>query len=132
MIFLYWDIVREGVPRRVPLIPLTVHGPHKSVQVLALVDSGAEHSVFGTDLVDRLELSLDAAIPVGVVGVGEHEIGGHLISLQLQLGSYRWSAPAIFTPGVQQRAVLGQAGLFAFFNVTFRYRRGEIEIRRAR
>lgn len=132
MTFPYWQVHLDGEPRLIPLIPLTLHGPSTSVDLLALIDSGAEHNVFGEEIAQRLSLDLEDATPVTIVGIGEQDRSGRLITVDLQLGKHRWTAPTIFSPALGQRLLLGQAGFFAFFNVYFRRRHGNMEIRRAR
>jgi Aspartyl protease len=117
MKFPYWEVQRGAESRFLPLLPITLHGPRDALSLLALADSGAEHSVFGLEVAERLELSLADSLPVRIVGVGEQESLGHLIIVDLQLERNRWVAPAIFSPSVGQRAILGQLGFFAFFAV---------------
>jgi hypothetical protein len=101
-------------------VPVTVFGPTDEIDLLALVDSGAEHSVFGLDLADRLNVPLDDAPSVVIVGVGGQESPAFLTNVTLKLGRYRWTGPAVFSSAVSQRAILGQAGFFEFFTVIFR------------
>jgi hypothetical protein len=42
MIFPYWEVRLESETHWLPLIPITVHGPGGSMDVMALVDSGSE------------------------------------------------------------------------------------------
>jgi hypothetical protein len=80
------------------MVPITLHGPLDSIDLVALV------------------------------GAGEHEAPGSLVQCDCQLGRRRWPAPFIFVD-VPIRPVLGQIGFFAFFNVTFRYAKREMDIR---
>ena len=129
MIYPYWEELRDTEPRFLPLIPITVRGPADSAELIALVDSGAEHSVFSADLAEELGVSLSAADHVTIVGVGENQVPGWLAPIELRLGRHRWQAPAIFIKGNTRRCILGQIGFFAFFHVTFRYDRREMGIR---
>ena len=128
MIFPYWKETRGPEPRLLPLVPVTIFGPYESLELLALVDSGAEHNVMPTDLAAELGISLALAEPVTIVGAGEHEVPGALAFVKLQIGGRRWNAPVIFAEGLM-RPVLGQAGFFSFFNVTIRYQKREMDIR---
>jgi hypothetical protein len=132
MIFPYWEVQRAGEVRQLPLVPVTVFGPTNEISVLALVDSGAEHSVFGLDLAERLNIPLDSANSVVIVGVGGQESPAFLTDVSLKLGRRRWTGPAVFSSAVSQRAILGQAGFFAFFTVTFRRSKLQMEIRPSR
>src|SRR5262249_5361166 len=128
MIFPYWEDLSETVPRIVPLVPITLHGPRDSVYLVVLVDSGAEHNVVPSELARDLGIALDGVEPVTIVGAGEHEAPGSLVQCSCQLRRRRWLAPFIFVD-VPVRPVLGQTGFFAFFTVTFRYAKREIDIR---
>ena len=130
MLFPYWEVHGDGDPRLLPLVPLTIRG-WRDTTVVALVDSGAEHNVFGNDVAERVGVPLDDGTPVTVTGIGDHHHPGTLISLELQLGKIRWTAPTIISPAANDRVLLGQAGFFAFFTVTFRLARKMIEIRRS-
>jgi hypothetical protein len=85
MIFPYWEELRGTEPRYMPLIPVTVYGSRDSIELLALLDSGAEHNVMPADLARELSISLDDGEPVTIVGAGEHETPGNLIQTGLQL-----------------------------------------------
>lgn len=114
------------------MVPLTVFGPAGDVNILGLVDSGAEHSVFGLDLARRLKLPLDDAPAVLIVGVGGQESPAYLTEISLKLGRYQWRGPAVFSAAVDQRAILGQGGFFQFFTVTFKRNKLQMEIRKTR
>ncbi len=132
MIFPYWEVQRGAEIRYLPLVPITAFGAAGEMDVLALIDSGAEHSVFGLDLAERLGVPLDDAQSVVIVGVGGQESAAFLTDISLKLGSYHWIGPAVFSAAVSQRAILGQAGFFKYFTVVFRRKKLQLEIRRAR
>lgn len=97
--------------RYLPLIPITVHGPTRAaIAVLALADSGAEHNVFGTALAQRLGIPFEGGRRVTVVGVGDQQYPGYLVTVRLQLGRNRWSAPTIFFPLSKTVQSLGRSG----------------------
>jgi hypothetical protein len=83
-------------------------------------------------LIDRLGLDTNGATAVEIIGVGGQASGGYLLELQYQLGPHRWHGPAIFSEAVSSNMILGQAGFFQFFNVTFRRHVSEMDIRRVR
>jgi hypothetical protein len=132
MIFPYGEVKRAGQARLVPLLPISIFGPSEAIDVVALVDSGAEQSVFGQELAEQLGIPLAKGERVVIIGVGEHDLPGVLVQVDLRLSKHRWTGPVIFCRELKQRAILGQAGFFAYFDVTFRYRRKEIIVRRVR
>jgi hypothetical protein len=132
MIFPYWESLRGDAVRWLPMVKVHAHGPAASRELAALVDSGAEHNVLALEVAERIGISVDNATPVVVVGAGRQELDGYLTTLELQLGRHRWTAPTIFSEAGNRRAILGQIGFFAYFTVTFRYHRREMDIRRNR
>lgn len=134
MIFPYVDVKRGGVVRTQPIIPVTIHGTTGFRNVFALVDSGAEHSVFSLDLLASLRLDTKNAHAVEIIGVGGNVSRGYLLDVRLQLQKHRWIAPAVFSEAVHSGApmILGQAGFFEFFTVSFKRRQWIVDIRRAR
>lgn len=132
MIFPYWETMRDGESRWLPLIRIRVFNETRSVQLDALVDSGAEHSILSLEVAEALGIPLHNADHVVVVGAGGNEVDGFKMRADLQLGKHRWTAPVIFSEAGRRRGILGQIGFFAFFTVTFRYDKREMDIRRNR
>lgn len=101
MIFPYLDVRRGGVIHTQPIIPVGLHGPAGVRHLFALVDSGAEHSVFSLDLVASLQLHTDNANVVEIIGIGGNASRGYLLDVQLQLQKDRWVGPAVFCDVLQ-------------------------------
>ena len=134
MIFPYLDVNRGHEVRTLPIVPVRIYGPAGYRNFVALVDSGAEQSVLSLDLINSLGLPTEDATAVDIVGVGGHTSRGYLLEVELRLTNHRWKAVAVFSDVVRSDSpmILGQAGFFEFFNVTFRRRRLLMDIRRAR
>ncbi|HEX7446049.1 MAG TPA: retropepsin-like aspartic protease [Pirellulales bacterium] len=134
MTFPYLDLSRGGVIRAKPIIPIRFHGPQGFRQIVALVDSGAEHSVVSIELIESLGLPTKNAQAVEVIGVGGHAGRGYLLDVEHQLGNHHWNAPAIFSDVMDSQSpmIMAQAGFFEFFTVTFKRRKLLMDIRRAR
>lgn len=118
--------------RLLPLIQVRLHGPRRSAPLTALVDSGAEQNVLDEELANFVGISPDDAEPVVIVGTGDDHLPGLRTGIELQLGRHRWTAPTIFCRDLNREGILGQAGFFAYFNVTFRYAREDMIIRRVK
>lgn len=131
MRFPYQAEVRGGETRWLPYLPVTLWGTTGYVAVDALVDSGSEHNVFPSEIATELGIPLEAERPVSLEGIGGRA-SGILTVVEFQVGRYRWTAPTIFTEAIDKRGILGQAGFFAFFTVTFRFQRRVLEITRFR
>ena len=135
MLFQYIPVVRSGSSCRFPFVNLQVfntnNGRYKDV--FALVDSGSEVSVFRTDVAENLGLDLHNGRKVIFGGFGSGEIPGVLVTVDMQLWldntPHRWNAEVIFSDAAKERQVLGQEGFFDKFEVIFRRKSAEFEIR---
>ncbi len=109
-----------------------MYNSRRHIRIRALIDSGAEHTVFGEQVARQLGINLLDNQRVVLQGVGG-EVSGYLAKVDLQLGTIRWTTDAIFSNGIEAGSgLLGQLGFFQFFTVTFLYSRGDITIRQAR
>jgi hypothetical protein len=131
MKFPYFAEARGAETRWTPYIPVTLHGSAGSLVLDALVDSGSEQNVFSMEVAKELGVPIATERVVHLQGIGGAATG-RLTVVEIQLGRYRWTAPAIFTDAIGNRGVLGQAGFFAFFTVIFRHARHEVEVQHAR
>jgi hypothetical protein len=132
MIYPYRPQRRGNETRYLPLIPLEMHNARRHLRVRALIDSGAEQTVFSTQLADELGIEYLNNRSVMLQGIGGI-VRGYLATVDLTLGTYRWTTSAIFAESIgADSGMLGQLGFFEFFTVVFRYRGGEIDVRRAR
>jgi hypothetical protein len=134
----YTPILITGSRRYLPFVTVQVlsRKMKESEDIFALVDSGSEHSIFRADVADSLGLSLANGEPVIFGGYGEEQLKGVLlkVDMQVELGrkKHRWRAPVIFSEKANKRQVLGQEGFFEYFDVEFRRRVREFEIRKSR
>ena len=118
--------------RYLPLIPLELHNAQRHLRVRALLDSGAEHTIFSKQIAQELGIACRDDRLVMLQGLGG-VVPGYLATVELRLGTAHWTTNAIFSDAVAANSgLLGQLGFFQFFTVTFRYGRGEIDIRRFR
>lgn len=132
MVYPYWEVQIGSELHWLPLLPVTILGADTSVDLLALADSGAQFNVLGLDIAEHLGISLAQSVPTTLIGFGEHEEAGQIVPVQFKLGRHKWTAPTAISAASNRRAILGQTGFFAFFAVTFRYRRHDMDIRRVR
>lgn len=129
MILPYWEELRGEKVRLFSVAPITLHYRKNSLDVSALIDSGAEQNVFPLEAAADLGYDLSGHPEVMIVGAGGKHTPGRVAILDYQVGDYRWRAPAIFSRAVNDRPLLSQAGFFAFFTVTFRHARRDIKIK---
>jgi hypothetical protein len=98
-----------------------IHGK-KAISCLAIVDSGADNCAFPRSFMDALSLEASIAPREGTIGVADARVETYFCSVTLDFGVIQIPVFAGFTSGLEQSGVglLGQAGFFDTFNITFR------------
>ena len=124
-------LVRDG--RQRPLVAVTVFVPGQpSVLFDALVDTGADVSLFPKSIADRLGLDLSQRPDVTVFAAVGGQCYYRLHEVQLELRRppdvFQWTAAVGFVDREMSYAILGTRGFFQFFDLTYSHRRQLIEI----
>jgi len=136
VVFPYWEEVRNNEVKLLPLVPVKLSSDavpdDKTSTAMALVNSGAEHNIFSLAAADDIGLNLSDQNDVTIIGAGGKHTPGKAAVAIFELAHYRWTVPIIFSAAVNERPLLGQAGFFRFFTVTFRYERRDMEIKQNR
>jgi len=113
-----------------PIIPVTLHGPKGSVNVHALLDSGADKCLFSDQFAEEIGLDLKSGEEETFSGIEGGRVKTYLHKIEMQLigDNNKISIVAGFTtvPGVN--AILGQEGFFDAFRVKFERDCDAIEI----
>jgi hypothetical protein len=113
-----------------PMLQVTLTNGSKRQQVLCLVDSGADECLFHVSIAYRLGISdVSAGIFRRFDGIAE-SVNAYMHPVQLQIQSFPESVEiyAGFTEADGVWAILGQAGFFANYKVTFERYRGRLEV----
>jgi hypothetical protein len=97
-----------------------VHGG-RALRANALLDTGANVTLFPTGLADALGIDWQNAPTTPVLGVGGR-ITGHVVTVRVELCDtrYDWEAPIVFAPGAIPTPLLGHRGFFEHFEVRFK------------
>ncbi len=118
-----------------PMIPINVIGPDDSLDIEALIDSGADMSVLPLEMAEQLGLNLARSIsPCRGIG-GETNSAEDTVRVRLTDGrkvhafempvkillDARWDIPSL----------LGRQGFFTEFAITFNERRNLITLERS-
>jgi len=115
-----------------PIITVSVIGPQGTWVGDALLDSGADDSIFPEAVAVRAGIDLSAAPTGTAIGTGMARIALRFaeVSLRVTDGAEQraWSALVGFTPDKLRRPLLGFAGFLQFFTATFHGDREEIEL----
>lgn len=113
-----------------PIIPVTLFGPKGSVNVDALIDSGADRCLFNAELGREIGLDLEKGEKEIFSGIEGGKIGAFLHKIQLQVIGIEKKIEIITgfadAPGIF--AVLGQDGFFDAFRIKFEKDHNIVEI----
>ena len=123
MMFRYKSIKRpNGPPIKSPSIPVTIIGPKESLELIALVDSGADISVIPKEVAEVLGLDLSGEIqPALGVGGSIKTVPSH-VSLVVERGHERYRLNIPIKVALDQQdipPILGRTGFFEEFEITF-------------
>lgn len=114
-----------------PLIPVRLFHKDKQVDVYALVDSGADVSLFHTSLAKELGIDITNGRKQTFFGISAG-VGVlayfHLIKLQVLGASEAVEFEAAFTDSMGVGAILGQSGFFDKYHIRFERDKERIEI----
>ena len=109
-----------------PEIPLRVCGPVGHVDVLALVDTGADNSIFPLSVATELGIEPTIGTGPGATAFGGQRIALSFADLVLELAQngnvIRWRSRVYFAdfPNDSEKAViLGHEGFLDYFTATF-------------
>lgn len=113
-----------------PMLHICLKNGRKSLNLRALVDSGASTSLFNIDVADALGIDLSSAQKRDYYGIGERTIQGYVHPIKLNVGGFaRWiTIDAGFIEN-DEMPLLGQAGFFDSYEVIFRKFQNKFEIR---
>jgi len=112
-----------------PRIRIRLKHGNQSVDLFALIDSGADDCLFPVGLAKLLGLKLRPQNVGRYVGIGPGEIVAIFHTITLEVGD--WSLPiyAGFLDTPTAPALLGQNGFFSQFEVKFNLRKETIELK---
>jgi len=114
-----------------PLIPVTISSGRKSARLLALIDSGADNTIFGEQVASMLGLDLHEAPADSYCGTSGHEQVARYRELSVRVGTVGYQAMVGFSRlPCQVAGILGQNGFFDHFVVTLDQACGLITLRR--
>jgi hypothetical protein len=116
----------------IPIIPITLFGKKKSLELEAYVDSGATYSIFEFEILKDLDINMnDSKRYMFVVGDGSF-IPGQVVKIPVQIGEHKFISPIAFSEKLNVGFnLLGRKGIFEEFNeVIFKEKEKEVEFRK--
>jgi hypothetical protein len=117
----------QGVAR--PMLPVRLIGQRIGPELLALVDSGADRSLFHADIAPLVGIDLDQGRRGAMRGVGGIvDVWSCRIGIEIERRRFEIEANFTDDPGQRGRALLGRLGIFSEFQFGFDQRAGELLI----
>lgn len=120
---------KEWIKR--PKIQVGLHSGDNHVQLICLVDSGADDCMFHSSIADVLAIDLKTGThkPFGGIAKGV-VIDSYLHPIEIQLQGFAERIPvmAAFCESSAVDGILGQSGFFENYKVEFEGYRGKLEI----
>ena len=126
MIFHYFEITSKIVR---PIIPIILKSQAKLILYSALIDSGADYSIFSLDIAHALGIKHELKDKVKFIGVGRETINGFWGKIGIIIGDTTYETHAIFAEISEfGHGILGHKGFFDQFDVKLSYQKQTIEI----
>jgi hypothetical protein len=116
-----------------PIIPVTIRGPRRSVQVSMLLDSGADISLLPYAIGSAIGLEVDLDRRREIHGIGEGGVAYILSDVTLGIGDYETPARVGWSLIEEVPPILGRLDIFQQFSIEFiefREREGQIVLKR--
>ena len=117
---------------RLPLLKVRLGFGENHSDVVGLVDTGATDCLFDRDVADALGIKFaDSDVRREYVGVGGQSIVGHIHSIRFQVqGFSEWiEIEVAFIDARLPYQLLGQAGFFDNYEISFQRYRGRFEVK---
>jgi hypothetical protein len=115
-----------------PVIPVRIACGEVSLQYQALVDSGADFSIFHSEIGEALGLNISDGLKLNFGGVQKDILSGaYLHMITLVIGGCKFKTMAAFSSDISKKSygVLGQRGFFDLFSVKLDYFKEQIELK---
>ena len=100
-----------------PLIEIVLIGPKEKIKMLALLDSGADYSLFSFEVAERLGIIKENGKKVGLQGVVGEPFFGYMHRVPVQVEDSVYNCKIVFSK--VKTTLLGRDNFFLPFLVTF-------------
>ena len=103
-----------------PIIPVTIIGPKRNLNIFMLLDSGADLSLIPYSVGETIGLELDFENRSEVQGIGEGSVPYLLTEIKLKIEKVEISARVGWALIEEVPFILGRLDLFQKFSIEFR------------
>lgn len=111
-----------------PIIPVSLKYNASSIRFEALIDSGADFSIFPIEIAHKLNIPINRGKKVYFSGVGWESFEGTIADIFIEIGENRIKTKTVFTEARENTGILGQKGFFDNFDIKLSYQKQLIEI----
>jgi predicted aspartyl protease len=113
-----------------PLIPVIIFGPKSNIEVLALIDSGADICLFNEQIGREIGLEIEKGKTEAFMGIEGGRLVAYIHKIKLQVVGIEKiiEIEAGFVDSPAVNAILGQEGFFDAFKIKFEKDHNIIEI----
>jgi hypothetical protein len=113
-----------------PLIPVIILGPKSNIEILALIDSGADKCLFNAQIGREIGLEVEKGKPETFMGIEGGRLIAYVHKIKLQVVGIEniIEIEAGFVDSPAADAILGQEGFFDAFKIKFEKDHNIIEI----
>lgn len=112
------------------MVNVTLKKGRRTINIDCLVDSGASQSLLNTDIAELLEIDLAKAPRQKYVGIGNNTLEGYKSSVSLKLSGFdTWVTFEAGFVEQNEMPLLGHAGFFENYEITFRAYQNRFEIK---
>ncbi|MFH0937338.1 MAG: retropepsin-like aspartic protease [Candidatus Daviesbacteria bacterium] len=111
-----------------PIIPVSLSYKNRSIHYEALIDSGADFSIFPLEIAKMLNISLKKEDSIYFSGLGDEFMEGFKSKIILRINKLEFKTNVVFADLSGKSGILGQNGFFDLFEVKFNLLEQEIEI----
>jgi hypothetical protein len=115
-----------------PIIDIRIAAGDKSLQYNALVDSGADFSIFHSGVGQALGIDIESGEKLNFGGVQKaNAAAAYLHKVTLVIGGWKYPTIVGFSDEISDDSygILGQRGFFDIFSVKFDYQKEKIELK---
>ena len=116
-----------------PVIPIKLKNQNQEIKYEVLVDSGADFSLFNSEIGEAIGIDVKKGKVKQIFGVGGKAALYYLHKVNIEIDKKTFEIEAGFMPDVAGRimpyGVVGQRGFFENFIVKFDFKKEEIEIK---
>ena len=110
-----------------PLIEIVLIGPNERLKMLALLDSGADYSLFNLEVAERLGIRRETSEKVELQGVVGEPFLGYLHRVPVQVADKVFTCNIVFSS--VKTTLLGRNNFFLPFLVTFNEKEQKVSLK---